>query len=237
MSHNILGADVGEKINNLESRFKQLQRCLISELTERQPQITYDELLMHLSMLPTKLVLECQKFVERMVDSVEEIKKFFLYLNKFVTFIGYRLLKYIIDCFGSADLRRSMNEYEQDILQFYCQTTISQLMRYFPGQENLDPDLKCFMLRIDEDPESFTLQQLNEKRNRMCGQFKLRDCVFTLIGCKHANSFTAMWSVHHILVDDVIESAKQIEKSVYDIESILHISINGIQLYPGNFYV
>ena len=127
-----------------------------------------------------------------------------------------------------------MDEYEEDMEQFYDQTTIAQLMKYLPGEEDLDPDLKRFMLRIDEDPESFTLQQLNEKRFRMCARYKLSDCVITLIACKNANSFFAIWSVHHSLVDEIIKSAKQMDKSMYQREHILSVSIDGTQIYPEN---
>ena len=223
---------MGKKIDLLEERFRHLRKRFESEL-KNQPHITIEMLLSPLTMLPIRLTLEYKATVAGMLDSVSTVDKFFQLLNLVITFIDYHLLKHLITELGSQHLQGSMIDYEKDIQKFFEETTIAQLMKNFPGQGNPDPNLATFMMRINHDPESFTLQDLNEKRLRMCGQFKLSECVFALVALKSGNSFLAVWSVHHILVEEIIKSTRQIDQTIYERENILSMSIDGTTLFSS----
>ena len=227
-----VGVDVGKTFESLEKHFRHLRKCFECEL-KSQPCVTVEMLLSPLTMLPICLILEYKASVAGMVDSVNTVDKFFQLLNLVTTFIDYHLLKYLITELGSQDLQDSMIDYEKDIQIFFENTTIAQLMKFLPGQGNPDPSLATFMMRISHDPELFTLRDLNEKRSKMCGQFKLSECVFALIGLKSGNSFLAVWSVHRILVKEIIKSARQIDQTIYEREDLLSVSIDGITLFSS----
>ena len=61
---------MGEKINSFESRFKDLQQCLASEL-KRQRKISCEKLMNYLTMLPLKIKREGLALIDRMGDSVK----------------------------------------------------------------------------------------------------------------------------------------------------------------------
>ena len=110
------------------------------------------------------------------------ISDLFYHLSPLVDFLGYGLLKYIIDEFGSNTLKNLVVSYSDDILVFLKKTTVKQLMNVWPGQQEPPPNFSKLRARINENPSTYTLYELDQLRKRFCSELKLTDIVLVLIG-------------------------------------------------------
>ena len=147
-------------------------------------------------------------------------------------FLAYGLLKYIIDEFGSNTLRIRMNDYSKDVVQFMKKTTVKQLMDHWPGQQEIPPSFSKLQAKIDEDPTTYTLYDLDQKRRHFCSGVRLSEVVLVLIGLKMSKSFIVEWLVPSALVPQLVESAKQLDFGFYLRERILKVVVGEKQIFP-----
>ena len=147
-------------------------------------------------------------------------------------FLGYGLLKYIIDEFGSNTLTIKMNDYSEVVVQFMKKTTVKQLMDHWPGQQEIPPNFSKLRAKIDEDPTTYSLYDLDQKRRYFCSAVRLSEVVLVLIGLKMSNSFIVEWLVPSALVQQLVESAKQLDFGFYLRERMLKVVVGEKQIFP-----
>ena len=220
------------KINELDSRFRYLYEKILSELGSEK--VPLRRLVPSLILLPAELR---QEYAERLSDlhRKEEASDLFYHLNPLVNFLDYHLIKFIIDQFGSSILRSMMNSYSDDVLVFKRETKVKQLMDHWPGQQEIPPNFSKLRVEINEDPTTYTLDQLDQLRRDLCGEFKLAEVVLVITGLEVASSCFAVWLIHSTLVPHLMESARKPEfgSHVYLHECIVKVMVDEKQVFPA----
>ena len=213
----------------LEEQFSSMQRKLLSELTtnsEVSPETLVDS-------LPVALRAEYHKFVFDNLDTLESaasIRNIFHHINLHFTFIDHGLMGHLIGVFGSEQLRRDMTAYSVKMKSFLSQTTVLQLMDHCPGQRDIPPHFEELMAVIDGDPSTYTLQQLDDLRRRLCSKTRLSETIFVLIGVGKKNSFVVRWVFPSIFVPR-LKSVISSLRSFYQREHIFSVTVGRQRLY------
>ena len=221
------------RINELDGQFRHLHERILAELEDTK--VPLSKLIHSLTLLPPELTLEYKKAIDNKLRDLRReavVDDFFYHLNPLINFLSYGLLKHIIDQFGSDTLKMEMNEYSEDVVQFMKKTTVKQLMDYWPGQQEIPPNFLKLQAKIDEDPTTYTLYQLDQLRKRYCCVLKLTDLVFVIIGLETTNSFIVEWLVPSALVPKLVESARNLDGGFYLRERILRVVVGEKQIFP-----
>ena len=226
--------DVFSRMNELDLKFRSLHQGLLSELESKK--VPVRKLVNSLTLLPIDLRQEYEKAISSKLPDLrreEEAGDLFRYhLNPLVNFLDYGLIKYVIDQFGSNTLKGMMKSYSDDALVFMKKTTVKQLMDVWPGQQEIPPNFSKLRAKIDKDPSTYTLYQLDQLRRRFCSAVKLTEFVSVLIGLHTANSFIVEWLIPSILVPQLMESARQLDFGFYLRECILKVTVDEKHIFP-----
>ena len=225
--------DLISRIHDLERQFRQIHENLLTELEDKN--VCIKKLLRSLTLLPTEIRVDYMKAItEKFPDLRREstISDLFYHLSPLVDFLSYGLLKYIIDEFGSNTLKKKMVSYSDDVLVFMKKTTVKQLMSVWPGQQEIPPTFSKLRAKIDENPSTYTLYDLDQLRKRFCSGVKLSDIVLVLIGLETSNSFIAEWLIPSALIPRLMESARMLDYGFYLQKRILKMSVDEKQIFP-----
>ena len=218
----------------LDSRFRSLHGKIESGLELKK--VTVKKLIRSLSVLPYDIEQEYkQTITEKLQDlrKEEEVSDIFcFYINPLVSFMDYGLTKHIIDQFGSNTLKKEMNEYSKDVVQFMKKTTVKQLMDYWPGQQEIHPNYTMLKVTINKDSKTYTLYDVDQLRRLYCSELKMSTLTFKTIGLKMSNSFIVEWLVPSALVPQLVESARQIDFGFYFHKRMLKVMVGEKQIFP-----
>ena len=239
--HNLIGhpqtvdTDVLSDMNDLEFQFRRLHGRILAELENHH--VSVSMLLSSLTVMPTRIKQEYQTSIREAFPELRRetaIREAFYHLSPLIDFLSCGLLSYIIDEFGSNTLKLMMKTYTDDLTTFMKKTTVKQLilMDVWPGQQKIPSNFSTLRAKLDEDPATCTLYQLDQLRRRFCGAVKLTEVVSVLIGLETSNSFIAEWLIPSALVPLLMESAKKLEFGFYLREHILKMSVDEKQIFP-----
>ena len=223
--------DVLSQMNKLDYKFRTLHQGLLSELES----VPIRKLVNSLTLLPIELRQEYERVITLKLPDLrreEEAGDLFRYhLNPLISFLDYGLIKYIIDQFGSDALIKEMKSYSDDILLFMKKTTVKQLMDVWPGQQEIPPNFSKLRAKIDEDPATYTLYQLDQLWRRFCCAVRLTEVALILIGLEAANSFFVEWLTPSALTPQLICFTRQVNFGFYLQERILKMMVDGKQVF------
>ena len=225
---------VQSQINELDCRFRSLHGKILSELESKKVPIR--RLITSLTLLPIELRLEYSKTISEKLSDLRGEKEacdLFYHLNPLVNFLDYHLIKFIIDQFGSNSLKCMIKSYSDDVLAFMKKTTVKQLMDHWPGQQEIPPNFSKLKAKIDEDPTTYTLYQLDQLRRHLCSGIKLTEVVLVIIGLEKAKSFFAVWLIPSALVPKLMKSARKLDFGFFLCERILKVMMDEIQVFPA----
>ena len=111
-------------------------------------------------------------------------------------------------------------------------TTVKQLMDHWPGQQEIPPNFSKLRAKIDEDPTTCTLYQLDKHRRELCSEVQLEKALLVIIGLEKAKSFFAVWLIPFALVPKLMESVRKLDFMFFFRERILKVMIDEIQVFP-----
>ena len=228
-----LESDVISHIHDLEHQFRQVHENLLTELEDSE--VSVKKLLRSLTLLPAEIRVDYMTAIMEMFPVLRRestISDIFYHLSPLVDFLSYGLLKYIIDVFGSETLKKKIASYGDAILVFMKKTTVEQLMDIWPGQQEIPPNFSKLRAKIDENPSTYTLYELNQLRKRFCSGIKLTDVVFVLIGLETSNSFVVEWLIPSTFIPQLMEFAKKLDFGFYLREHILKMTVDDKQIFP-----
>ena len=183
-------SDVASKIKQLEKQFKSLHKRTREELMTNKD-INVQEMLHAITLLPIKLKNEYETAISEKLPKFPRegsISELFLHLNPLFSFIDYGLLEYIIEEFGSNSLKINMQSYCGDVHAFMKQTTVQQLIDYWPSDEEVAPNVSKVIASINKDPRSCNLHELDTLRRKICIRARLSDVVQWLVSRSHSLS-------------------------------------------------
>ena len=226
--------DVSNKIEQLESQFTNLHKCIREELMANET-MNIEELLQSLTLLPIKLRSEYQRMISEKLPSLPRegsISELFLHLNPLFTFIDYHLLEYIIIVFGSNGLKLKMQSYACEVSSFMKTTTVQQLIDYWPCLVESNPNVSQVIAKINKDAKSYSLNELNNLRRKFCSYVRLSDVISAVVRVVNSNSFLVFWSLPSILAAHVIIIVNEIEQKFFGTENIELLFVGNVKVYP-----
>ena len=226
-------SDTAERIEALESQFDSLHRQLMSEIIENET-LSGMELLRALTMLPISLRKEYESLIQQMLPSLDmkgTVTELFLRLSPLFRFIDYELLGYLISKFGSLKLQEDMKLYVSKIQIFMRETTVADLMDYWPGDEQPHLNYSKLKAKFSSDPKSYTLERLNNFRRKFCSKVRLSEFIFSLVLLESGESFFITWLVPTVVTSELKMITRKIEDIFYREECVLMISLDQEVLY------
>ena len=193
-----------------------------------------------LTLLPTEIRQEYKLAITDIFPDLRRetvISDVFYHLSPLIDFIGYGLLKCVIDQFGSNTLKTMMNSYADDVLHFMKRTTVKEVMDHWPGDDkNIPQNFSTLRAKIKEDPATYTLYQLDQLRKRYCCQVKLTDLIFVIIGLEMSHSFIVEWLVPSLYSLRLLDSPKDVNIGVFLHQSnISYMWMDEKQFFPSLF--
>ena len=228
-------AAVATKIQQLERKFKHLHRCTRNELMKNLD-ISIDELLQSLTLLPIKLK-KFETVISQKLPSFPregKISEFFLHLNYLLSFVDYSLLEYIIEEFGSENLNKEMHLYSCEVRSFMKQTTIQQLIDFWPrAHHEVSPYISEIIAIIKKDPQHCYLNDLDNIRKDICIHIRLTDVISGIARVENFKSFVVVWSLPSILAPNVVNMMNQIEEEFFEKQKIALLFVDTKQIYPS----
>ena len=226
------------QIDEFEARFQTLCDQLESVVSEKQ--VSVRTLLQSITKLPQAFRREYKYSIEKTVPKVEKKKKvyqLFLRLNPLMHFIDYHLLNHLISKFGDSRLKENMRSNIQDVQEFMRVTTVAEVMDYWPGDETSRVKFSKLLVKLKDDPKTYTLERLNQFRRCFCSKIRLSELITSLVSLLSTKSFIAVWLVPTIAVSEIAEAISQVDQAFYIEENILMILLDEKQFYPSDLHV
>ena len=179
-----LATDVSSQIRTFMRTFESLALSCLCELEETK--VGLRKFRTSLMLLPATIKLEHTAFLKENLPTflkAEGLEEIFMHLNLYWNFIDYSLLDYIIDRFCSEELKEEMTQYRSDLAQFRKETTVRQLIHSWPMHRvEPPPSFTEFTSTLDRDAATFTLEELEELRMKICGEFSLSNFILMFRG-------------------------------------------------------
>ena len=222
--------DVSAQIREFMRKFESLALSCLCELEETQ--LGLRKFRTSLMLLPASIKHEHTAFLKENLPTflkAENLEEIFMHLNLYWSFIDCSLLDYIIDRFCSPDLKKEMHEYKSELGEFRRVTTIGQVIGSWPGRVNPPPSFTEFTSTLDRDASTFTLEELEELRVKICDEFSLSNFILMFRGVVKG-SLVITWLVPSSIVatlqDALLTKAKS-ESPFFHENAIVSISIGG----------
>ena len=225
--------DISERIETLESQFDNLHQRLMSEVMENEA-LSGMELLRALTMLPISLRKEYESLIQQMLPALDikaTVTELFLRLSPLFRFIDYGLLDHLISRFGSLELQKDTKSYVSKIQIFMQETTVGDLMDYWPGDEQPHLNYSKLKAKFNDDPKTYTLERLNNFRRKFCSKVRLSELIFGLILLEAGESFFATWLIPTVVASDLKKAVREMDEIFYQAENVLIISLDHEVLY------
>ena len=222
--------DVSAQIRLFRRKFETLALSCLSELEETHLGLRR----FHTSLmpLPASIKLEHTAFLKENLLTflkAEGLEEIFMHLNLYWNFIDYSLLDYIVDRFCSDKLKKHMSEYKSDLGQFRRVTTIGEMIRSWPGRVEPPPSFTEFTSTLDHDASTFTLEELEELRMKICREFTLSSFILMFRGVVEG-SLVITWVVPFSIVAELRQNLLEKARSkcpFFEENAIMSVSIDG----------
>ena len=224
---------VSERIHNLETHFDDLHERLVLEL--KQANICPDDFLLKLSVLPIALRNEFEDWIQSNLQDLEKcdkITQIICHLGPFFTFIDYGLLNHLINKFGSDRLKADMSKYVTEIQVFQRVTTVEEIIKYWPGQSKCPPGFSELEMKLDIDPSTCTLEDINRVRQNCCSKLKFSEAIVGL-KCLLQGSCVAIWIISSVLAAEVKALLTEVDISFYVNHKIQSVTLDQSCLYSA----
>ena len=236
--HAVSPLDVPMSIKTLVEEFDCLHERLVNEVSSGGTPVR--EVLRALTRLPFTFRKEYESTIRSMLPELEErrvVDNLFYRLNPLFTFIDYELLQHLVSKFGSHKLKQEMTSYTDKVRRFKKVTTIGELIDCWPGLEVPPIDYQVLRAKFADDPKSYTLEKLDCFRNRFYNKLRRSEfvAVSILMLVQPTNSFIAEWFIPTVAVQELTEAISQIDRTFFQSEQILELSLGERTLYQRDF--
>ena len=216
-------------MEDLQKKFASLHNQLQDDLSKKN--VPVKEILDSVTLLPVELKLEYDESIQAKLPDVMKVQsrdQLFYHLNPLFTYIDYRLLEYLISKFGTTELQKNMKEYIKEVDGFMCKTTVGDVMPYWPGKRISSEEFSELWVKIEANPETYSLHALSIFRDKHCATIKLSAVLSSIKSLTPTGSFLAMWLIPKAATIDVTKAVdfykdEQVSMVILDIKQ-LHLS-------------
>ena len=127
-----------------------------------------------------------------------------------------------------------MSIYVKDLKVLLRETTVEDLMEYWPGHEvpHLNRMYSKLIAKFKDDPgpQTYTLEKIDKFRRRFCSYVRLSEFVCGLISFEPSKSFFVVWAIPTAIAAQLTKAISKIDKGFYQEEGVLAVAV---QLYQS----
>ena len=224
-----------KKIDQLQKEYIDISVCAAKEMVNN---VAIENLRYSLLCLPSNLKKEHKKFVReakaeiKEADSTDDVM---YVVGEHFDYLHYSLLKYVVDLYGSDDLKKTMEDYDKKMKVFRKETRLEVFSKVYCDDEPEEINGK-FATMITEhqmDWSTATLEDVEKFRIKFCREFSLYDFSLNLLkvarGCVEVT-----WRVPRSLVTYIQNSIKPSSQSMME-HHITTLTIDGFVVYDSCF--
>ena len=151
------------------------------------------------------------------------------------SFVDFRVLKDVIEWFGSNCLKGVMRSYCNYMSIFMKESTAQQLINIGSMSAIQSTDFKYFKIaqcKIMKEPSNYKLDKLLSFRSRFCTITNYSEVCFIMDGVntERNGSFTVRWLVSTSLISDTMKSSRN-NHILYYVFKITSLTLDGMWLY------
>ena len=222
---------INAAIKNLEEKFDDLV------LHAQDDMITNHVDLRHLRhsiiRLPCQLKSEHKKFIKEVKDDLmkaESVDCIFLIADDYWDFLNYSLLQHIIERHASAEVKKEIEEYAQEILAFRKETSLrsfSKANKRKPKKAN--DEFKKLVSEHNIDWSTATLEDVEQFRNDICSELSLF-CFSLQLAAVTTGSVVLTWLVPQSLVAH-IQKAITLSSRTMKKHHVTQLTVDGFITY------
>ena len=223
-----------EKICELQRMYIDISIRAAKEMSEN---VKVQNLRYSVLCLPRNLKKEHKKFVReankdiRRAESAEDIM---YVIGEHYDYFHYSLLKYVIDLYGSDELRKEMADYVKKVEEFRKQTRLEIFSKFCTDEpEVIDEKFATMVSKHQMDWSTATLEDVEKFRIQICRELSLYDFSLNLLkvaqGCVEVT-----WRISHSLVTYIHNSIKPSSQSMME-HHVTTLTIDGFIVYDSCF--
>ena len=231
------GNSVQSQANDLEDQFNDIAVKTYDKISESG--MSVGRFKTRLKSLRIEYRDEHEEFLQKMNSEFEQsptLDGIWDKLSGYWSFLNYTLLENLIYRLGYRDLKKDMNEYLKSLQSFQYNTRLCDFARYYSAlkKKEVSADLKDFVIRIELNWETCTLEDLDKLHGHILRKFHLPSFSTTLKELL-TGSLIITWSLPSELASHVKDQLKRPDMmAFYKEHSILSISIDGDEHSYGN---
>ena len=223
-----------KKIDQLQKEYIDISVCAAKEMVNN---VAVENLRYSLLCLPPNLKKEHKKFVQKAKaeikedDSTDDIMDF---VGEHFDYLHYSLLKYVVDLYGSDDLKKTMEDYDKKMKAFRKETRLEVFSEVCDDEpEKVNGKFATMDIKHDWNWQTVTLEDVERFRNKFCRELSLYDFSLNLLkvarGCVEVT-----WRVPHSLVTYIQNSIKPSSQSMME-NHVTTLTIDGFIVYDSSF--
>ena len=118
-----------------------------------------------------------------------------------------------------------MKCYCHEVRNFINRTTVQQLIDYWPREEEIAPNISKMVAKIERDPQTYNLVELDVIRRDICIRARLFDVICAVVSVKNSHSFIVTWGVPSVLAPDLIKLLELADGSFFSENDIHTLSV------------
>ena len=187
--------------------------------------------------LPRNLKREHKKFVKEAKDdirSAESADDVMYVIGEHYDYLHYTLLGYVINLYGSTELKEKMSEYVRQVESFRKETRLEVFSEVCDDEpEKINGKFATMVTKHERDWKTATLEHVERFRIQVCRELSLYDFSLNLLkvarGCVEVT-----WRVPRSLVTFIQNCVKPSSQSMTD-HQVTTLTIDGFIAYHSSF--
>ena len=187
--------------------------------------------------LPRNLKREHKKFVKEAKDdirSAESADDVMYVIGEHYDYLHYTLLGYVINLYGSTELKEKMSEYVRQVESFRKETRLEVFSEVCDDEpEKINGRFATMVTKHEMDWKTATLEHVERFRIQVCRELSLYDFSLNLLkvarGCVEVT-----WRVPRSLVTFIQNCVKPSSQSMTD-HHVTTLTIDGFIAYHNSF--
>ena len=185
-----------------------------------------------ISVLPGTLKPQYESYLSENIpkfEKAENIREFLHMLYIRLHFLDYGLIEHLIKRLGSKDLKFKISGYKKDLVAFLRLAKVKHIIEseQFYGRRKSDLPEEFVELKavINQNSSSYSLEQLDCLRRKLCSQLRLLEVIVYLKGAKDVKSFLVSWLFPAVLCEKVVEAINHMDACFILREQIIMITV------------
>ena len=222
------------KIDKLQKEYIDLSVCAAKEMVNN---VAVENLRYSLFCLPSNLKKEHKRFLRDAKADIKEAEstdEVMYVVGEHYDYLHYTLLKYVVDLYGSDDLKKKMEKYENKMKAFRKETRLEVFSDVCADEpEDINGRFTTMVSKHQMDWRTATLEDVEKFRIQVCRELSLYDFSLNLMkvarGCVEVT-----WRVPRSLVTYIQNSVKPSSQSMME-HHVTTLTIDRFIVYDSSF--